>query len=150
MIRSLLRHLEGISSFMFSKIPRPLTVRQQNFLTLTCMAKSIECWKNSLLKIVNLGKYHLFLFLILQVCLDYRLHISQEIQNYFLWVFINMTYGNSVSIFVSKLFNRLQWKTFKNNEKCFLLHLKGFFVLKILKYLHWFFGHVEKTTWLER
>ena len=62
MIRSLLTHLEGISSLMFSKIPRPLIVRQQNFPTLTCMAKSIECWKNSLLKIVNLGKYIAYIF----------------------------------------------------------------------------------------
>ena len=27
--------------------------------------------------------------------------------------------------------------------------LKAFFVLKILKYLSWFSGHVEKTAWLK-
>ena len=33
---------------------------------------------------------------------------------------------------------------FKNDEKCFLFHLKNPFVLKILKFLSWYFGHLEK------
>ena len=33
-----------------------------------------------------------------------------------------------------KFFYRLQWKSFKNDEKCFLFHLKSFFVLKIFKF----------------
>ena len=32
----------------------------------------------------------------------------------------------------------------------FYFILKALFVLKIIKFLSWFFGHVEKTTWLER
>ena len=28
--------------------------------------------------------------------------------------------------------------------------LKALFVLKTFKFLFWLFGHVEKTTWLER
>ena len=28
--------------------------------------------------------------------------------------------------------------------------LKAFFVLKVLKFLSWLFGQVEKMTWLER
>ena len=34
------------------------------------------------------------------------------------------------------------------NTFCFIL--KALFVLKIFKFLSWLFGHVEKTTWLER
>ena len=49
-----------------------------------------------------------------------------------------------------KLFYLLQWKSFKNDEKCFYLILKGLFVLKISKSLSWLFGYVEKTAWLER
>ena len=32
----------------------------------------------------------------------------------------------------------------------FYFILKALFVLKIFKFLSWLFGHVEKTTWLER
>ena len=32
----------------------------------------------------------------------------------------------------------------KNDEKCFLFHLKPWFVPKILKFLSWLFGHVAK------
>ena len=41
----------------------------------------------------------------------------------------------------------LQWKPSKNDEKCFLFHL---FVLKIVKFLSWLIGYVEKTAWVER
>ena len=41
----------------------------------------------------------------------------------------------------------LQWKLFKN---AFYFVLKALFILKVFKFLSWFFGHVEKTTWLER
>ena len=40
------------------------------------------------------------------------------------------------------------WKPFKNDEKCFLFHLKSSF--KIFKFLSWLFGHVGKTAWLEK
>ena len=33
------------------------------------------------------------------------------------------------------------------NAFCFVL--KALFVLKIFKFLYWFFGHTEKTAWLE-
>ena len=37
-----------------------------------------------------------------------------------------------------------QLKDFKNDEKCFLFHLKALFVVKICKFLSWLFDHVEK------
>ena len=43
----------------------------------------------------------------------------------------------------------LDWKPFKSDVKCFLLHFEGFFVLKIFKFLSRLFGHVGKTAWLE-
>ena len=36
------------------------------------------------------------------------------------------------------------WKPFKNDEKCFLIHLKKIFFLKKFKFLSWLFGHVWK------
>ena len=45
------------------------------------------------------------------------------------------------------LLDLFEWKPFKY-EKCFLLHHKGLFVLKILNFLSWLFGHLEKTAWL--
>ena len=44
-------------------------------------------------------------------------------------------------------FNDSPSKMMKN---AFYLILKALFVLKILKFLSWFLGHVEKTVWLER
>ena len=44
-------------------------------------------------------------------------------------------------------FNEDLLKLMKN---AFYFILKGFFVLKILKFLSWLFGHVGKKTWLER
>ena len=38
------------------------------------------------------------------------------------------------------------WKPFKNDEKCFLFHLKSSFRSKDKR----LFGHVGKTAWLER
>ena len=35
-------------------------------------------------------------------------------------------------------------------KNAFYFIIKALFVLKIFKYLSWLFGHVEKTTWLER
>ena len=35
-------------------------------------------------------------------------------------------------------------------KNVFYFILKPFFVLKIFKFLPWLFGHVEKTTWLEK
>ena len=46
-----------------------------------------------------------------------------------------------------KLFYFLQWKLMKN---AFYFIIEAFFVLKILKFLCWFFGHVETTAWFER
>ena len=46
--------------------------------------------------------------------------------------------------------------TLKMMKNAFYLTLKALFVLKIFKFLSWFFGHVEKTgrlehsQWLER
>ena len=34
------------------------------------------------------------------------------------------------------------WNPFKNDEKCFLFHLKS--SLRIFKFLSWLFGHVAK------
>ena len=42
------------------------------------------------------------------------------------------------------------WKTFKNDEKCFLFHLKSSFRSQVSKFLSRLFGHVEKTARLER
>ena len=44
-----------------------------------------------------------------------------------------------------KMFYLRQWKTFTNDEKCFLFMLKVFFFLKISKFLSWLFGDVEKN-----
>ena len=43
----------------------------------------------------------------------------------------------------------LQWKPFKNDEKCFLFYLKNSF-LKIFKFLFWLFGHIEKNGLIRR
>ena len=48
---------------------------------------------------------------------------------------------------------QLFWKTlkpFKNDEKCFLFHLKSPFRSQVFKFLSWLFGHVEKTARLQR
>ena len=37
-----------------------------------------------------------------------------------------------------------KWKSFKNDEKCFLFQLISSFILKIFKFLSWLFGHVQK------
>ena len=42
----------------------------------------------------------------------------------------------------------LDWKPFKNDEKCFFFILKTLFVPKIFMFLPWLFGHVGKMTWL--
>ena len=39
--------------------------------------------------------------------------------------------------------------SFKMMKNAFYLILKALLVLKILKFLSWLFGHVEKTVWLE-
>ena len=46
-------------------------------------------------------------------------------------------------IFQKKLFYLLQWKPFKNDEKCVLFKLKALFVLKIFKFLSY---HAENDT----
>ena len=38
-----------------------------------------------------------------------------------------------------------QWKSFKNDEKW-----KAFSIRNKFKFFIWFFGHVQKATWLER
>ena len=35
-------------------------------------------------------------------------------------------------------------------KNVFYFILKALFVLKVFKFLSWLFGHVKKTTWLER
>ena len=35
-------------------------------------------------------------------------------------------------------------------DNAFSFILKTFFVLNIFEFLSWFFGHVEKTAWLDR
>ena len=40
----------------------------------------------------------------------------------------------------------LQWKSFKNYEKCFLFHLKSSFCSQDIKFLPRHFGHVEETA----
>ena len=40
------------------------------------------------------------------------------------------------------------WKLFKNYEKCFLFHVKGFFVCKVFTISSWLFGHIWK--WLDK
>ena len=48
------------------------------------------------------------------------------------------------------LFYLLQWKPFhKMMKNAFFFILKFLFILKILQFLSWLFGHVEKTAWLE-
>ena len=50
----------------------------------------------------------------------------------------------------NKLFYLLPRNPFKNDETCFLFQLKSSsFILKILKFLSWFFGQAEKTAWFE-
>ena len=43
----------------------------------------------------------------------------------------------------------INWNPFKKDKNAFYFILKAFFVLKIFKFLSWFFGHLEKATWLE-
>ena len=42
------------------------------------------------------------------------------------------------------------WKSFKIMKNAFYFTLRALFVLRILKFLSWLFGHFEKTTRLER
>ena len=56
----------------------------------------------------------------------------------------------SDSHLLKKVFHLLQWNPFKNDEKCFLFHLKNFLRSLIFNFLRWISGHVEKTAWLER
>ena len=49
-----------------------------------------------------------------------------------------------------KLFYLLKWKSFRYDENVLFFILKALFVFKIFKFLPWLFGHLEKTTWLER
>ena len=35
-------------------------------------------------------------------------------------------------------------------KNAFYFILKAFFILEILTFLFWLFGHIEKTAWLER
>ena len=51
--------------------------------------------------------------------------------------------GNTSKILL-KSDSKLAKKHFKSS-----FILKALFVLKILKFLSWLFGHVEKTAWLE-
>ena len=37
-----------------------------------------------------------------------------------------------------------QWKSFKNDEKCFYLMFKALFVFEVLSFLSWLLGYVEK------
>ena len=54
-------------------------------------------------------------------------------------------YLKSDSHLLKKFFYLFQWKTFKSDEKCCLFHLKIFFFpSKIIKFLSWLFGHLEK------
>ena len=41
-------------------------------------------------------------------------------------------------------FYLLQWKSLKNDEKCFLFHVETFFVLEIFTLLSWLLGLIEK------
>ena len=43
----------------------------------------------------------------------------------------------------------INWNPFKKDKNAFYFILKALFVLKIFKFLSWFFGHLEKATWLE-
>ena len=52
----------------------------------------------------------------------------------------------SDSYLPKNFFYLLQWKPFKNDEKCFLFVLKA---PKRFKFLFWIFDHVEKTDWSE-
>ena len=47
-------------------------------------------------------------------------------------------------------FYLLHWKPLKKMKNAFYFILKAIFVLEILTFLSWLFGHVEKTAWLER
>ena len=49
-----------------------------------------------------------------------------------------------------KLCSLLHWKPFKNDEKGFLFHLQSSFRSQDIKFLSQLFGHVAKTTWLQR
>ena len=43
-----------------------------------------------------------------------------------------------------------KWKPYKNDEKCFLFHLKVLFVLQIFKFLPWLFGHLDKNNLIRK
>ena len=43
-----------------------------------------------------------------------------------------------------------KWKPYKNDEKCFLFHLKVLFVLQIFKFLPWLFGHLHKNSLIRK
>ena len=56
-----------------------------------------------------------------------------------------------VGLSPTKKFCLLQWKSFKNDEKCFLFHLKSSFCSQDIQvFMSWLFGHVEKMAWFER
>ena len=42
------------------------------------------------------------------------------------------------------------WKSFKNDEKCFLFHFKSFLRSQDIQSFVWTFWSGSKTTWLER
>ena len=43
-----------------------------------------------------------------------------------------------------------RWKSFKNNEKCFLFHLKSSFLSQYIYFFVLTFSSYKKTAWLER
>ena len=77
--------------------------------------------------------------------------VRPSVNNYTL---VDFQYHFSLKVGLSpskKFFYLLPWKPFlKKIKNRFYFILKALFVLKIFKFLSWLFGHVEKTTWLER
>ena len=64
--------------------------------------------------------------------------------------FIQATHERQTLNFQKSLCYLRDWEPYKNDEKCFSIRLKSFFVLKISKNLSEHFGHVGRTVWLER
>ena len=65
-------------------------------------------------------------------------------------VAIKVTFKGGLSPSKKSLFYLLQWKDFKNDEKCFLFHPRNSFCSQDIWILVLTFWSCRKTVWLER
>ena len=75
-----------------------------------------------------------------------------QYQNLYFLNFLNKSYFWKCFLklfYLVWMFYLLKWKPFKMMKKAFYFILKTPFFLKILKFLFWLFGYMEKTIWLK-